>query len=157
MTTAAESAARPGGADPAGGAAERVWAAMRTLVLERHDARPRACAELGLSFFKIKVLRRAAAQPLTMRELTQRLNSDPPYVTVVVDDLVERGLVVREGDPADRRRKIISLTAEGARLAARAEEILSTPPAALQDLPPDELATLDAALARALDATAEPP
>lgn len=135
---------------PAVAAAERVWAAMRTLVLDRHDARPRACAELGLSFIKIKILRRVAAGPLTMRELAQRLHSDPPYVTVVVDDLVERGLVLRENDPADRRRKIVSATGEGAALAARAEVILSTPPPALSSLPEPELVALDAALARVL-------
>lgn len=136
------------------GAAERVWAAMRTLVLDRHDARPRACAELGLSFIKIKVLRRVASEPLTMRELALRLHSDPPYITVVVDDLVERGLVLRECDPADRRRRIVSATAEGAGMAARAEEILSAPPPSLRSLPEGDLRTLDAMLARVLDGPA---
>lgn len=124
---------------------------MRTLVLDRHDARPRACAELGLSFFKIKVLRRVTREPLTMRELAQRLQSDPPYMTVVVDDLVERGLVLRKCDPTDRRRRIVSATAEGAALAVRAEEILSAPPPALVTLPHQELRLLDAMLARILD------
>ncbi len=133
-----------------GTAAERVWAAMRSLVLDRHDVRAAASAELGLSFFKIKVLRRVAAEPSTMRVLAERLGSDPPYVTVVVDDLVARGLVERRCDPADRRRRIVTPTTDGAALAARAEAILATPPPALAALPAADLATLDDLLSRLL-------
>jgi DNA-binding MarR family transcriptional regulator len=125
--------------------AARVWAVMRDIVLD-HDHRDEVCAALGLSFFRIKVLRRVAAEPATMGALVERLGSDAPYISVVVDDLARRGLVERTADPADRRRKIVSVTAEGARAAARAEELLAAPPAAIAGLPEDDLAALDRVL-----------
>ena len=42
-----------------------------------------------------------------------RIGVDPPYATLIVDTLEERGLVERRPDPADRRRKIVQLTASG--------------------------------------------
>ena len=124
------------------GAAARVWAAMRALVMEtaRHDE---VCAALGMSFFRIKVLRRIAAEPTTGGLLAERLGSDPPYVSVVVDDLVRRGLVVRAPDPADRRRKVLSVTVAGAAAAVAAEAVLATPPPALDALPAEQVAQLD--------------
>ena len=122
--------------------AARVWAAMRDLVLD-HDHRDEVCAALGLSFFRIKVLRRVAAEPVTMGVLVESLGSDAPYVSVVVDDLAGRGLVERTSDPADRRRKIVSVTAAGAAAAARAQELLLTPPAVIAALPAADLEALD--------------
>ena len=121
--------------------ATRVWEAMRTLVLAS-DHRDEVCAALGMSSFRVKVLRRVAQEPVTMGVLAERLGSDPPYVSVVVDDLVRRGLMARTGHPDDRRRKIVSVTAAGARAAAQAERLLATPPAALVELSTAELAGL---------------
>lgn len=127
-------------------AARRVWATMRALVTE-DDRRAELCAALGMSFFRIKVLRRIASEPTTGGLLAERLGSDPPYVSVVVDDLVRRGLVVRTPDVTDRRRKVLTVTAAGERAAARAEALLATPPRALTDLPAEHLADLDSLLA----------
>lgn len=118
-----------------------VWATMRTLVLEA-DRRAEVCAALGMSFFRIKVLRRIASEPTTGGLLAERLGSDPPYVSVVVDDLVRRGLVARTQDPDDRRRKVLSVTTAGAAAAGEAEALLAAPPRALTDLPPQDLADL---------------
>lgn len=127
-------------------AARRVWAVMCALVTE-DDRRAELCAALGMSFFRVKVLRRIAAEPTTGGLLAERLGSDPPYVSVVVDDLVCRGLVVRTADAADRRRKVLSVTAAGERAAAQAEALLATPPRVLSELPADELADLDRLMA----------
>lgn len=123
--------------------AERVWVAMRTLVLEVSDRRAAAAAALGMSFVRVRALRRLARSPMTMRDLAAALSIDRPYTTVVVDDLEQRGLAERRPDGEDRRRKIVALTAEGRRLAREAEAILNVPPPQLAALPPDELATLD--------------
>ncbi|WP_296376255.1 MarR family transcriptional regulator [Pseudonocardia sp.] len=136
------------------GAAQRVWAAMRALVTE-DDRRAEVCAALGMSFFRIKVLRRIAAEPTTGGLLAERLGSDPPYVSVVVEDLVQRGLVVRTPDATDRRRKVLSVTAAGERTAREAEALLATPPRALTDLPAEHLADLDRALAGVLEPSPE--
>ncbi|GAA4550765.1 MarR family winged helix-turn-helix transcriptional regulator [Amycolatopsis samaneae] len=128
--------------------AGRSWQRMRSLVLESHDRRPRVVAELGMSFIRIKALRRVARGPLTMTELTEQLSTDKPYTTLVVDDLEERGLVERSVSPTDRRRKIVTITAAGLDVFATAERILNEPPAELLALEPGELAELDRILGK---------
>jgi DNA-binding MarR family transcriptional regulator len=123
--------------------ADAVWLGLRTLVLDRHDRRAAVTAALGLSFVRVKALRMVADQPLTMRTLAERLATDPPYVTVMVADLVARGLVTREPHPDDRRARLVTVTAAGAAVAAEADRILGTAPAALRALDPADLATLD--------------
>ena len=125
--------------------ATRVWTAMRALVLD-HDRRDEVAAALGMSFFRVKVLLHVASGPVPMGTLAESLRSDPPYVSVVVDDLVRRGLLVRTEDPADRRRKIVTVTPDGALAAARADDLMTTPPAALAGLPAADLAVLDRVL-----------
>src|SRR3546814_3081840 len=69
-----------------------------------------------------------------------------PATTVLVDDLESRGLVKRQPHPADRRAKLVSLTAAGRRQLAVAQKIIDEPPAALVALPAKELALLRKAL-----------
>jgi DNA-binding MarR family transcriptional regulator len=142
---------RPGTDDDAA----RAWRAMRTLVLELNDRRAEVAAALGMSFVRIKALRRLARAPMTMSELAAELAIDAPYTTVVVDDLEARGLVERRPDAADRRRKIVAATADGIRLARSAQDILDVPPAALAALPADDLATLHRILQDALAGAAK--
>ncbi|MBT2383554.1 MarR family winged helix-turn-helix transcriptional regulator [Streptomyces sp. ISL-11] len=129
-------------------AAQRAWANLREIVLGGNERRKEVIDALGMSFFRVKALRRLARRPLTLRELAEELLTDRPYTTLVVDDLAGRGLVERTANPADRRSKIVSVTAAGREAAERAERILGTPPAALLDLPEDDLAALDRIAAR---------
>jgi DNA-binding MarR family transcriptional regulator len=121
--------------------ARRAWRAMSDLVLD-HDRKAAVSAALGLSFARVRALKRLAAQPLTLRALAERLLADPPYVTLIVDDLEERGLVRRTPHPEDRRAKLVELTAAGRAAAARADAILDEPPAGLRDVPAEDLAAL---------------
>jgi DNA-binding MarR family transcriptional regulator len=123
-------------------AARRVWAAMSALVLDG-DRRQEVSDALGLSFARVRALRRLTGEPATGRELAARLGADPPYVTVIVDDLERRGLVERTPHPTDRRAKLIRLTDDGRRAAQEADRILGEPPAALRSLPAEDLAALD--------------
>lgn len=123
--------------------ARSAWQAMRTLVLDRNDRRAEVSSRLGMSFIRVKALHHLAQQPMTMRDLATALAVDAPYTTVVVDDLEERGLARRRPDAADRRRKIVAVTAEGRRLARKAWQILDEPPPALTALPAADLAHLD--------------
>jgi DNA-binding MarR family transcriptional regulator len=127
----------------AAAAAERVWRNLRNLVLEQNEGRKETVEALGMSFFRVKALRRIAARPSALSELAAQLGSDRPYLTLVVDDLVKRGLVERHQHPTDRRSKIVTVTPEGQAAAARANAILGTPPPALHALPPEDLAALD--------------
>lgn len=56
------------------------------------------------------------AGPLSQGELGRRLLKSSGNVTVVVDNLEKRTLVVRERNPRDRRSVTVSLTDEGRRL-----------------------------------------
>jgi DNA-binding MarR family transcriptional regulator len=131
------------GTEPAGAVAERTWQNLRALVLERNERRKETAEALGMSFFRVKALRRISAAPSRMSELATELACDRPYLTLVVDDLEKRGLVERRLHPTDRRCKIVSATRQGHSVAARANTILGTPPPALQALPPEDLAALD--------------
>ncbi|MGW1076348.1 MarR family winged helix-turn-helix transcriptional regulator [Streptomyces sp. NPDC002537] len=128
--------------------ARRAWVNIREMVLGGNERRKDVVDALGMSFFRVKALRRIAKGPITLRDLADQLLTDRPYATLVVDDLAGRGLVERTANPADRRSKIVTLTPEGRAAAERAETILGTPPAALLALPPEDLAVLDRIMSR---------
>lgn len=122
--------------------AERVWGNLWAL-LDLNERRREVAEALGMSFFRVKALRRVAARPYGMGELATELMTDRPYLTLVVDDLEQRGLVRRTEHPTDRRAKVVTATPEGLAAASRANAILNAPPPALLALPPEDLATLD--------------
>jgi DNA-binding MarR family transcriptional regulator len=126
------------------------WDAMRALVHDA-DAKREVCEALGLSFARIRALRRIAPAPIAMRDLVAALNTDPPYLTLVVDDLEARGLVVRSPHPDDRRAKMVSATASGRQAARRAEAIMARPPALIRGLSETDLIQLNRLLARSTD------
>lgn len=121
--------------------ATQAWQLMSQLVLDE-DRRSAVAEAIGLSFARTRALRRLADGPRTMRELATMLSSDPPYVTLMVDDLEQRGLAERTVHPEDRRARLVRLTDAGHAAAAQADEILRRPPAALQTLPAGDVATL---------------
>jgi DNA-binding MarR family transcriptional regulator len=133
--------ARKTGPGPASDPAREAWLLMSGLVLDE-GRRRRVADALGMSFGRIRAIRRIARQPMSMGELASALGIDRPNATVLVDDLEARGLVRRRPHPTDRRAKIVEATAKGAKQARRAEEILSTPPSALSDLPAADLEAL---------------
>ena len=133
----------PTPAEQAADPAARVWHAMRALVIDRYDRRKKVCDALGMSFIRAKALRRIVYSPMTMRELAAALGNDPPYTTVVVDDLERRGLVTRTVRAGDRRSKIVAITPDGAEQADLAERILNDAPLPVRELPAADLETLD--------------
>jgi DNA-binding MarR family transcriptional regulator len=136
--------------------AGRVWQGMRALVQDRYDRRREVCAALDLSFSRVKALRLLRGGPTTMRQLAEKLATDAPYTTLVVDDLERRRLVRRDPHPTDRRSRMVTITAGGVAAAERAEEILGRPPVPVLDLDPDDLATLDHLVTKLLAARDSP-
>jgi DNA-binding MarR family transcriptional regulator len=134
-------------------AAREVWARMCDLVLDNQRRREVSDA-VGLSFGRIKAIRRVARRSMSMRELADELGIDPPNATVVVDDLESLGLARRQSHPTDRRAKVVEATRKGKEIAKRADAILSTPPPALRTLGPDDLAQLGRILAQ-LDSSSD--
>jgi DNA-binding MarR family transcriptional regulator len=122
-------------------AASEAWQAMADLVLN-NERRREASEEVGLSFGKIRALRRIARRPMPMSELASLLTVDPPNLTPVVDDLERAGLVERQPHPTDRRVKLVVATTEGTALAQLADDILARPPAGLRSLPAEDLESL---------------
>jgi DNA-binding MarR family transcriptional regulator len=136
--------------------AARTWRAMGDLVFD-HDRKGQVSERLGMSFGRVRVLRKLAEREMGGRELADSLNVDAPWVTLMVDDLEERGLVERTPHPTDRRRKLLVLTPEGRAVAEEAERILLEPPPALRELPAEDAEALErimAALVAARDAAA---
>jgi DNA-binding MarR family transcriptional regulator len=121
--------------------ADEAWGIMRELVLD-NERRREVSDALGMSFARAKALRRIYKEPSTMGELATYLGIDPPYMTIVVDDLERQGLVERKPHPTDRRAKLVEATALGQEAARRARTILNRPPAELAALPEAELTAL---------------
>ncbi|MHB8868070.1 MAG: MarR family winged helix-turn-helix transcriptional regulator [Thermoleophilia bacterium] len=76
---------------------------------------------LGLTNTRVMALGAAlhahgpAADGLAMSDLAAALDLPAPLATRTVDELVERGLLERTGDPSDRRRVLVRPTPEGIR------------------------------------------
>ncbi len=123
-------------------AARLAWSRMRDLVLER-DRRMKVAEALGMSFQRIKALRHIDGQELAHHQLAAELAVDKPYATVIIRDLVERGLAETRAHPADGRSKLVSITPRGAELARQATTLLTEPPAELTALSSPDLAELN--------------
>lgn len=132
--------------------AASAWAGMRAFV-EGEDRRRALRAELDLGVQKAELLVRLAQGPMTLREIAQAAEVDPPAASVGVDRLERRGLVRRGAHPDDNRRKLVHLTDAGLQAAATAQRILTDPPPALAALNADDLAALTR-IFTALNATA---
>ena len=127
--------------DAAPATSREVWLLMSDLVLD-HGRRREVSEALGISFGRVRAIRRLARQPMSMGELAAALGIDRPNATVLVDDLESRGLVRRRPHPSDRRAKVVEATRKGKDMARRADEILGTPPPALSALSTDDLEAL---------------
>jgi DNA-binding MarR family transcriptional regulator len=128
--------------------ARRAWGIIRSIYTD-DDRRAEVADAVGMSFMRAKTLMHIADEPSTMRELASHLATDAPYVTIVVRDLEDRGLATRDANPADGRSKLVTITSDGRRIAARAEAILSRPSRGVAELPEADLAALLEILQRA--------
>lgn len=69
---------------------------------------------LGLTNARMMALAVVGAEGgCSMTDLARRLDLPAPLATRVVDELVARELAERSGDPSDRRRVVLHLTAQG--------------------------------------------
>src|SRR5262245_16209690 len=127
------------------GLADEVWRAIASLVIDNRDGWKRAVVEqTGLPFSRIRILKRLSAKPMTVKALAHAAALDAPATTVAVNDLEDRGLVVRETDPNNRRCKVVSLTDAGRAVVHKID--------AVEDPAPDALASLDDAQLKGLKA-----
>ena len=129
--------------------ADEVWRTMAALVIDNRDGWKRAAVEqTGLPISRIRILLRLANHPMTVKQVAQAATIDAPAATVAVNDLEDRGLVVRQIDPANRRCKLVSLTDAGRDVVAKIDGIDDPAPHALAELDDDDLKALHAILAK---------
>src|SRR6201996_7773100 len=124
--------------------ASRVWAAMRYLT-DSYPAKDalRGALNLGRGSGRIKALLWLAGGPLSLSGPAAAVGVGAPPPPLIVDTLEERGLVERRADPADRRRKLVSLTSQGKEAIARVIKIQREPPPGFGTLSAAELDTLE--------------
>ena len=135
-------------ADEKSEVAHEVWQLMSNLVLDNQRRRD-VTEAVGMSFGRARLIRRVAARPMSMSDLASMLGIERSNATTLVNDLEDQGLVIRKSDPDDRRTRLVVATREGKKIADRANQILRTPPEALNELSLRDLETLQRLLSDA--------
>lgn len=64
--------------------------------------------------------------PLSISDIGRSLYISKPYMTALIDSLMEKALIERENDPDDRRVIIITITPRGKKHLQRAFEVYKT-------------------------------
>jgi DNA-binding MarR family transcriptional regulator len=129
--------------------ADDVWRVLASLVIENRDGWKRAVVEqTGLPFSRIRILNRLSRRPMTVKQVAHAAAMDAPATTVAVNDLEDRGLVVRETDPTNRRCKVVSLTDAGREMVHRIDSVDDPAPDVLAGLDDAELKDLRAILTK---------
>ena len=126
----------------------RVVTALRSIVQALRAGAGEAERRAGLSSAQLFILSQLADAPApSVNALAARVHAHQSSVSVVLDLLVERGLVRRTPDPADRRRRLLELTAAGrSRLKKAPRTVQSQLVAAIEALPGDARHALSDAL-----------
>jgi DNA-binding MarR family transcriptional regulator len=105
------------------------WRLLVQISLTQRAALPTLAAELELSPAQCHLLHLIEpGRAVPMGEVAGALSCDASNVTGLVDRLEARGLVARQPSAADRRVKVLTLTAAGRRVRAVLIERLTAPP-----------------------------
>ena len=98
-----------------------------------------------------------AAGTVCQQFLAGVIGIDPRNIVPILDSLEARGLVSRQTDPADRRRRLIELTGAGRRIVAELSALgAQTERELLAPVPPADQESLRRILCTILDATRPP-
>jgi len=125
---------------------DEVWQLLIHVVGTRDRWKRRITERTGLPFSRIKILRTLRSGPMAVKQLAAAAAMDPPAATVTVNDLEQRGLVLRTVDPANRRCKLVSITESGREVLADALATSDPAPESIATLSDSERVTLRALL-----------
>ena len=64
----------------------------------------------------------AASNSIRSSELAAQLNVKPPLITIMADELIDRGLISRITHPIDKRAKLLSVTPTGKKFIKKVEQ-----------------------------------
>jgi DNA-binding MarR family transcriptional regulator len=97
-------------------------------------------ARHGVSMWAYVVLSALRDGPMrTQAALAAGIGADKTRLIPVLDDLQRRGLIEREPDPADRRVRLLGLTAEGRRVQRAVQaDVRTAEDELLADVPADD-------------------
>jgi len=122
-----------------GSLAHQLWALVVESFGEWERRLDEASAAAGLSPVSAWALVQLDPErPICQKELAARLHCNPSTVVSPTDRLEERGLVVRQPNPADRRVNVLVVTPGGVRVRDELVASLFEPPEAFRRLPPGE-------------------
>jgi MarR family transcriptional regulator for hemolysin len=111
-----------------------------------------ALAEIGMTPRGHCVLVKALPGELTQIELAKLADLDKTTMVVTLDELEEAGYAERTASRTDRRARIVTVTDEGARIAAAGQQIVDrVHREVLEALPTAERAAFTSALVRLVD------
>jgi DNA-binding MarR family transcriptional regulator len=98
-------------------------AMMLRVTRELIDAEEPVLRANGLSMWGYTVLTLLATGPMrTQAALAQAARADKSRIIPILDELQERGLIERRPDPADRRARLLAITAAGQRAFTRTRD-----------------------------------
>jgi DNA-binding MarR family transcriptional regulator len=117
-----------------------------------------ALARTGVSPSQFMVLMALAETgPVCQQFLARVIGIDPRNIVPILDSLEARGLVSRETDPADRRRRVIEVAPAGRRIVAELSALgEQTERELLAPVPPADQESLRRILRTILDAARQP-
>jgi DNA-binding MarR family transcriptional regulator len=115
--------------------------------------------ELGINFPQLRILFRVRSHPgIDLRTLAEQIGISASGASQQVDKLVDRGFLVRQDDPEDRRRLSLELTERGQQATGEISRATRTfVESALSVLTPEELDDFHRLLGRVLASVAPIP
>ncbi len=99
---------------------DEILQSQKAIFLEMQAATSPAWLDLDLTIGQIKALFTLTTRgPMTVGQVGSELGAGKPAASILVDRLVQIGLVDRTEDSVDRRRTIVHVTPQGEELVAQ--------------------------------------
>ena len=120
------------------------WRLMFDFLISTTPVRERSLARRGLTPNDSRALFSLGEdQGRPIGALASQWGCDPSNATFIIDRLERSGLAERRADPADRRVKLVVLTAHGARTRSDLLDEFHLPPPELTNLSAEDLRALE--------------